>query len=393
MLKLNVKNIGGFRVPYRKSIEYPGFVIPTYIEPGEQCVVHGEPMVLTHQHVDGHRYNIHFYRVQSSKDVYVYVCDFNADFPSHRSLVCDGRYSDLPTTTIVNVGSCPYAFRAEPTYPGVKLAGCLERGESATVLSEFRVIPYNPNGDHVYYVHAYKLIDESGWIPDFDPQNPNKRMIHDKCGFPLEEVRHMASSFGLKELFHNPEEYIIAFSTADHAKVIVYYATGTVATSMHHPRQGITQLFRRNQTLQGLRDIFLNPGIYTDIGYIERGKKRGPNSPALVHNINVSPPSTKISPSQDIVDEEEAIQRQLKRIETEEMFLSVEKKRLTAALESYERHRIAEHRREQERTSRLVQQQKVLLATERNLKRGTEMICHASNSVLYANTGKQVSLV
>jgi hypothetical protein len=236
------------------------------------------------------------------------------------------------------------------------------------------------NDDHVYYIHTYKLADKSGWIPDFDPDHPDKRTMHDKCGFSLTEIRRLAQTYGLREVHHDPAQCIVAFVTPDHAKVIAYYSTGTVATSMHHPRQGTTQIFRRNQTLEGLREVFLNPGIYTEIGYLERGRKRGPNSPAVGRNINCSPVSSGTVLAEEVLDEEEAIKRQLKKLESEAMYMDLERQRLNAALESYERHRVAERRREKDREHRIAQQLAAQKLAERNASRGTEMVCHTSNN-------------
>lgn len=379
MLRLSVTNVGGIRVLHRRSLEYPGPVLNAFLEPGEKISVACEPLVVKHDHTDGHRYDIYFYRLELGNK-YVYVCDFNAEYPSQRALICEGHYSDLPTTTIVNVGLSPYAFRAAPNYPGIKLSGYLEKGESASVYSEFRLIPYIHRDDHVYYIHSYKLADNSGWVPDFDPDHPDKRTMHDKCGFPLDEVRRIAAAVGLREINHNTIEHIVSFATQDRAKIIVYYGTGTVATCMHHPRQNKTQLFRRNQTLDGLRDIFLNPGVYTEIGYMEQGKHRGPNSPPVRKNVNVSPGAVPTSKEEENLDEEEAIRRQIKRLEAESVYMEQERQRLCAALESFEKHRAAERRREQERDNRLSQQRAALSTAEKNMSRGTEMVCHTTNN-------------
>jgi len=50
-------------------------------------------------------------------------------------------------------------------------------------------------------------------------------------------------------------------------RINVYYTTGTVATCLDHPYQGKTQLFRRNQTLNDLVEIFADPRTHTGDGY------------------------------------------------------------------------------------------------------------------------------
>ena len=56
-------------------------------------------------------------------------------------------------------------------------------------------------------------------------------------------------------------------SREDSVKIHVYLRTGTVATCLEHPRSGKTQLFRRNNTLSDIKDIFENPRIHTGRGY------------------------------------------------------------------------------------------------------------------------------
>jgi hypothetical protein len=46
----------------------------------------------------------------------------------------------------------------------------------------------------------------------------------------------------------------------------------TVATAINHPKQGKTQLFRRNVEIDLLEKIFINPRIHTKKGY---QKKKG----------------------------------------------------------------------------------------------------------------------
>jgi len=60
------------------------------------------------------------------------------------------------------------------------------------------------------------------------------------------------------------------------ARINVYFTTGTVGTCLDHPRQGKTQLFRRNVTLTILREIFRDPRVHTDRGY-QRVKRQRRN--------------------------------------------------------------------------------------------------------------------
>ena len=58
-------------------------------------------------------------------------------------------------------------------------------------------------------------------------------------------------------------------SREDSVKINVYLRTGTVATCLDHPRSGKTQLFRRNNSLQDIEEIFKNPRRHTGKGYFQ----------------------------------------------------------------------------------------------------------------------------
>lgn len=62
------------------------------------------------------------------------------------------------------------------------------------------------------------------------------------------------------------KERMISFSK-DGCRINIYYTTGTVGTALRHPRQGPTQVFRRNVSGALLQQIFLNPRQHTGIGY------------------------------------------------------------------------------------------------------------------------------
>lgn len=62
---------------------------------------------------------------------------------------------------------------------------------------------------------------------------------------------------------------------SDRLKINIYIwcTTGTVGTYLKHPRQGKTQLFRRDcYTMNDLRDIFANPRAHGYGGYHERAE-------------------------------------------------------------------------------------------------------------------------
>ncbi len=51
------------------------------------------------------------------------------------------------------------------------------------------------------------------------------------------------------------------------ARINIYYGTGTVSSSLTHPKTGKTQLFRRNVTKKELHKIFINPRWHSNKGY------------------------------------------------------------------------------------------------------------------------------
>ena len=61
-------------------------------------------------------------------------------------------------------------------------------------------------------------------------------------------------------------------------RINVYFTTGTVSTSLDHPKAGKTQLFRKNGPDYELLDtIFENPRVHTDKGYGKKEKKEKVN--------------------------------------------------------------------------------------------------------------------
>ena len=60
-------------------------------------------------------------------------------------------------------------------------------------------------------------------------------------------------------------------SNGDLMQINVWCSTGTVGSHLHHPRQGKSQLFRREcHSMSDLRDVFANPRVHGYGGYHER---------------------------------------------------------------------------------------------------------------------------
>lgn len=91
----------------------------------------------------------------------------------------------------------------------------------------------------------------------------------------IEKVRALAKRHGWREVRFNEESRVVGFEKQDSSGSItgvnVYYSTRTVGTYLDHPVQGKTQLFRRNQTMAGLRRIFEDPRVHTGVGYYTKG--------------------------------------------------------------------------------------------------------------------------
>ena len=84
----------------------------------------------------------------------------------------------------------------------------------------------------------------------------------------LVAARLIARQRGYKETYHNEASKVVSFCDAQRTvRVNVYYTTRTVGTSLSHPRQGKTQLFRRNVSNEELRRIFDDPRVHTGYGY------------------------------------------------------------------------------------------------------------------------------
>jgi hypothetical protein len=94
---------------------------------------------------------------------------------------------------------------------------------------------------------------------------------NDPIVYDIDDVRALADIYDLEEVDFNPNSYMISFigefDGCYACKFDIYYTTGTVKTSLHHPQQGKTQLFRRNVNMELLEKIFVNPRLHTEKGY------------------------------------------------------------------------------------------------------------------------------
>jgi hypothetical protein len=83
----------------------------------------------------------------------------------------------------------------------------------------------------------------------------------------LDEVKRIAKIQVCALISYSEKLRVISFGNKASIRINVYWTTGTVGTCLDHPRQGKTQLFRRNIDLSSLREVFNNPRVHTGAGY------------------------------------------------------------------------------------------------------------------------------
>ena len=92
----------------------------------------------------------------------------------------------------------------------------------------------------------------------------------------VDEVRRAAQDAELDEIYYNETSRVISFADGGDPQTLtrinVYYTTGTVGTCVDHPRQGRTQLFRRDVDMALLRELMRDPRLHTGTGYHQRRK-------------------------------------------------------------------------------------------------------------------------
>ena len=151
----------------------------------------------------------------------------------------------------------------------------------------------------------------------------------------LQSVRNLAIKARLNLISLSETSRVISFGKpADNVRINVYWTTGTVGTCLEHPRQGKTQLFRRNVDLSTLQQIFQNPRLHTGTGYHTRqGLKRIVNesdNDDVCHNL------------------EKEVVLQLKRLDNELLTIQSERAKVQEILDDFEQRREIERKRKAE---------------------------------------------
>lgn len=83
------------------------------------------------------------------------------------------------------------------------------------------------------------------------------------------ELEQVAASYGWEFLDWQPNISMLSF-TKPNMRINIYVTKMTVATCLDHPKQGKTQMFRRNVSDKMMDKIFKNPRIHTNNGYQKR---------------------------------------------------------------------------------------------------------------------------
>ena len=192
---------------------------------------------------------------------------------------------------------------------------------------------------------------------------------------------------------------MISFAATDQkpppTRINVYYTTGTVGTCLDHPRQGKTQLFRRNVDLSLLAQLFRDPRLHTGTGYHRRStesprsacqevetwaNKRGPDaveSPRPVKKFCEGMPSIN-----DPLDEEAELRAQVTRLKAEtadvESILAAcverreaEERRQRDEAARLERERQEEQRRRYEQEAKVRREREAFELQKKREARGT----------------------
>jgi hypothetical protein len=80
----------------------------------------------------------------------------------------------------------------------------------------------------------------------------------------------LATTHGWNKLSTETSQAAMASYSCQDTRLNFWLSTGTVGSYLDHPRQGKTQLFRREVDMQQADEIFQNPRVHTGAGYQRR---------------------------------------------------------------------------------------------------------------------------
>jgi len=89
--------------------------------------------------------------------------------------------------------------------------------------------------------------------------------------YDISQVKDLAIECGWQFLTYQQDVFMLSFTklhdTKGKMRINIYCSRKTVATSLTHPKQGKTQLYRKDCSMNDLRKIFSNPRVHTKKGY------------------------------------------------------------------------------------------------------------------------------
>lgn len=88
------------------------------------------------------------------------------------------------------------------------------------------------------------------------------------------ELDYMGDTRGWEKIEGLPAQPPMASYKKDGIRLNFWLSTGTVGSYLNHPRQGKTQLFRREISMSEASDIFNNPRQHTGKGYHHKNEKK-----------------------------------------------------------------------------------------------------------------------
>ena len=88
------------------------------------------------------------------------------------------------------------------------------------------------------------------------------------------ELDYMGDTRGWEKIEGLPAQPPMASYKKDGIRLNFWLSTGTVGSYLDHPRQGKTQLFRREISMSEASDIFNNPRQHTGKGYHHKNEKK-----------------------------------------------------------------------------------------------------------------------
>ena len=95
------------------------------------------------------------------------------------------------------------------------------------------------------------------------------------------ELDYMGETRGWNKIYDVPSQPPMASYKKDGIRLNFWLSTGTVGSYLDHPRQGKTQLFRRQISMSEASDIFSNPRQHTGKGYHTKNKQHNNGSGQL----------------------------------------------------------------------------------------------------------------